>query len=92
MIDMACDLFHKGWIIVSLATPIMNMSSSVLVGGSENRSFHRFVSFFYLDHKFKRIAENVLYIVEKWISITKPALFPSIQCLCYWCTVSSVPK
>lgn len=48
MIDMVCDLFHKGRNIVSLATPIMNMSSSVLVGGSENQCFHRFVLFFFL--------------------------------------------
>lgn len=48
MIDMVCDLFHKGRNIVSLATPIMNMSSYVLVGGSENQCFHRFVLFFFL--------------------------------------------
>lgn len=47
MIDVACDLFHKGWNIVSLATPIMNMSSSVLVGGSENQCFHLFLFFFF---------------------------------------------
>ena len=54
------------------STTIMTELSSVLVGGSVCKCFC-------LNYRFKRLALNVPYVVEKWISKTKCALFPSIH-------------